>query len=188
LLSHQASSKRPASSSQHTQSTEPVTTPRSDGRPPVNLALNKPVIVSSKADVPGWAPDDATDGDTTPSTNGENSGWASQPNTSTNATEWIEVDLGSVEPIDEVDLYPRNDPDVPGGCFPRDFSILVSSDGNAWTRMASETNYPAPGTRPQRFTFSRTSARYVKVTGTQLTQDEFGQYYFELKEVEVFNR
>jgi serine/threonine protein kinase len=117
LLWHQ----HPASPTRHTQSIGPTATPTSQGQPPVNLALNKSVIVSSQTPTWGWAAADATNGDTTPTADGAHSGWASQADTSTSATEWIEVDLGSVHLINEVDLYPRNDSDVPGGCFPRDF-------------------------------------------------------------------
>ncbi|MEV0399216.1 discoidin domain-containing protein [Actinoallomurus sp. NPDC050550] len=103
----------------------------SQGQPPVNLALNKSVIVSSQTSASGWAAANATNGDTSPSADSATLGWASQADTSTDATEWIEVDLGSAHPINEVDLYPRNDSDVPGGCFPKDFTVSVSADGNA---------------------------------------------------------
>jgi hypothetical protein len=48
--------------------------------------------------------------------------------------------------------------------------------------------YQSPGTQPQYFPFPTITARYVKVTGTQLNKDEYGDYYFELKQIEVFNR
>lgn len=164
--------------------------------PPVNLALDKQVTVSSQNAAPhyGWDPTDATDGNTAPATvdpttgaGAQNMGWASAQDPGAASTEWIEVDLGSEHPVDEVDLYPRNDTLDPGACFPTDFTISVSSNGSTWVNVASETNYPSPGTSPQRFAFSTTTARYVRVTATGLTHDGFGQYHFELKQIEVFN-
>lgn len=180
--------QRPASPTEHTRSTGPTATPAGQGQPPVNLALNKSVTVSSQTSASGWAAANATNGDTTPAADSENMGWASQADTSADATEWIEVDLGSTHSINEVDLYPRNDSGVPGGCFPGDFTVSVSADGNAWAPVVSKTGYPSPGTQPQYFPFPATPARYVRVTGTQLNKDEYGQYYFELKQIEVFDR
>jgi hypothetical protein len=159
-------------------------------RPPAaaNLALHKPVTVSSAAGTAGWAPADVTDGDVTPSTDGTDMGWASHSDSGPSATEWVQADLGSAEPIDEVELFPRNDTTMPGGCFPGDLTFSTSTDGNAWTVVASESGYPAPGTRPQIFRFSTITARYVRVTATDLTADEFGGFYFELKQIEIFDR
>lgn len=64
----------------------------------------------------------------------------------------------------------------------------MSADGNAWTQVVSKMGYQSPGTQPQYFPFPTITARYVKVTGTQLNKDEYGDYYFELKQIEVFNR
>jgi serine/threonine protein kinase len=152
----------------------------------VNLALHKPVIVSSQTDSNGWSAVQATSGNIKPSDGTKDNGWASYGHAGPDATEWIEVSLGAAAPVDEVKLYPRNDTQEPGGCFPSDFTIAVSTNGNAWTTMVADSDYPSPGTKPQVFTFPKSTARYVRVTATALNHDQFGSYYFELKQIEVF--
>jgi serine/threonine protein kinase len=154
---------------------------------PVNLALGKHVTASSNHGTDGWAKADVTNGDTTPSDGIADMGWASQEDPGAKATEWIQVNLGAEDPIDEVKLYPRNDAQEPGGCFPSDFTISVSTNGNAFTSVVSESDYPSPGIRPQVFKFASTTARYVRVTATMLNRDQYGDYYFELKQIEIFN-
>jgi hypothetical protein len=154
---------------------------------PVNLALHKPVAVSSDFGADGWSAVQATDGNITPSDGAKDNGWASQGHASSGGTEWIEVNLGAEEPIDEVKLYPRNDSVDHGACFPSDFTIAVSANGKAWTVTAARSGYHSSGTAPQVFTFTRSTARYVKVTATMLNPDNAGNFYFELKQLEIFN-
>jgi hypothetical protein len=154
---------------------------------PPNLALHKSVTASSRYNSAGWAVTDITDGDTKPE-DGINMGWTSQGDPVPNATEWVMVDLGAETQINQIKLYPRNDPLAPGACFPLDFTIAVSADGKMWKKQVSDSNYPNPGKEPQVFLFPKITARYIKVTATRLTPDTLGVYYFQLKQVEIFNR
>ncbi|GGD64462.1 discoidin domain-containing protein [Paenibacillus nasutitermitis] len=113
-------------------------------------------------------------------------GWSSQNSTSTNHTEWVTADIGSNKTISRVDLYPRNDNTNLGNCFPIDFTIQVSTDNVNWTTMITRTNYAKPGNQVQSFTFAPQSAKYVKVTGTNLRTDVYGSYRMQFAEIEVY--
>jgi hypothetical protein len=152
-----------------------------------NLALDKSVSASSTTSSQGWSPAEAVNGDLAPSTNGLDLGWASQPDSSAGASEWIEVNLGGSYPVDEVDLYARNDSGYVGDCFPTDFTIQISTNGSSWTTVVAESGYPKPGAGGLKFTFSTKTASYVRVVGTGLTEDQYKEYYFQLKQLEVFN-
>ena len=153
--------------------------------PVTNLALHKSVSVSSASTSTGWVPAEAVNGQLSPSTSVF--GWASQADGSASATEWFEVNLGGSYPVDEVDLYARNDSGNVGDCFPTDFSIQTSTNGSSWTTVVTQSGYPKPGAGALKFAFSTQTASYVRVVGTGLTVDPHNQYYFELKQIEVFN-
>mgnify|MGYP001296156212 CR=1 FL=1 len=84
------------------------------------------------------------------------------------------------------DLYPRNDGNRIGDCFPIDFTIQVSTDNINWTTKVTETNYAKPGNQVQSFSFTPQSARYVKITGTNLRTDQYGAYRMQFAEIEVY--
>ncbi len=150
-----------------------------------NLALNKSVRASSTFDQPGWGPEYAVDGVRTERAGAR--GWSSQGDTSVNHTEWIQVDLGTNFPINRVDIYPRNASMREGESFPIDFTIQTSLDANNWKTVVSRTGYPKPGTEPQKFTFDRTAARYVKIEGTNLRYlGAESAYYMQFAEIEVY--
>jgi len=166
---------------------------RLDSGPP-NLALHKRVYASSNpSNTNGWSKDEVTNGITSafPGSD-QDMGWASDGHSNSNAPEWIEVDLGTEEPIDDVVLYPRNDPQAPGGGFPSDFTISLSTDGKTWSPpVVAYNGYHSPGTTPQSFFFPRKTARYVKVEAWELNKDVDSSshgYFFELKQIEIFNR
>src|SRR5581483_12021618 len=89
------------------------TTPFASQVPPgINLALNRSVMASSTVD---GSPSNVVDGNRA-------TGWSSEFSDS----EYIEIDLGSAQWIGGVVLAWR-------GANARDYQILVSLDGNAWT-------------------------------------------------------
>lgn len=150
-----------------------------------NLALNKNVMVSTNFDQPGWSPDFVVDGIRTERAGAR--GWSSQGDTSINHTEWIRIDLGTNYHINTVDLYPRNAGRREGESFPIDFTIQTSLDAFNWTTVVSRTGYRKPGTEPQRFTFDRTVARWVKIEGTNLRYlDAESAYYMQFAEIEIY--
>jgi serine/threonine-protein kinase len=180
-----SASASPSASADSSASAAPATT--TANLPVTNLALDKSVSVSSVTTSAGWSAADAVDGSLSASTSGQGLGWSSKADTSASATEWIEVNLGGSYPVDEVDLYARNDSSYVGDCFPTDFSIEVSTNGSSWTTVVGESGYPKPGAGAMKFTFSTQTADYVRVVGTGLTEDQYKSYYFQLKQLEVFN-
>lgn len=73
-----------------------------------------------------------------------------------------------------------------GYCFPSEFAISVSTNGTTWTNLVLETGYDNPNTTLQRFPFTPTTAQYIRVTATTLTQDNLGNYYFQLDQLTAF--
>ena len=72
---------------------------------------------------------------------------------------YLQVDMGSAQSFDEVDLQVPNS----AGDYARGFSVGVSSDGTAFTTVASCTG---SGT-PEVVSFPAQDARYLRVTLTQ---------------------
>jgi F5/8 type C domain len=152
--------------------------------PSANLALSKAVTVSSTVSS-SWPAANLTDGNYQATSTDR--GWSSAGNTSAANTEWATVDLGSAQSVNDVDLYPRDDTAATGVGFPTAFTIATSTDDSTWTTQATEADYPAPGDSPQRFSFPPTTARYLKVTATSLTDDPYGNYYLQLKQIAAYN-
>ncbi|MFZ4663224.1 MAG: PA14 domain-containing protein [Caldilineaceae bacterium] len=131
-----------------------------------NVALGKPVTASSSVEAWGWGQQNATDGI---DLNSNSAGWSSNSNLTVNHTEWVMVDLLSPVVINTVGLLPRQDGGNAGYAFPRDFTIAVSTDNVNWTTVINRTGYVLPATTLQTFTFTALPARYVRVTGTNLS-------------------
>ena len=155
-------------------------------QPSANLALHQPVSVSSTVNSK-WPASNLTDGNY--QATGTDTGWSSASHTAAANSEWVQVDLGTAKSVNDVDLYPRDDsPSATGDCFPSAFAIATSTDGTTWTtQVAMPGSYPKPGDSPQHLTFAPTSARYVRVTATSLTTDDYGTYFFQLKQIAVYN-
>ncbi|MGO4633158.1 discoidin domain-containing protein, partial [Streptomyces sp. 2RAF24] len=97
----------------------------------------------------------------------------------------ITVDLQGPSLISQVRLTPRTDGVNTGLGFPVDFTVQVSADNTTWTTVADKRDHPRPGASAQTFPFAPTTARYVKITGTKLSADQFGDYYMQLGEIGV---
>ena len=72
------------------------------------------------------------------------------------------VDLGSVQTINRIDLYPAGVGPLCGAFSPMDFSLLVSADGESWAEVAKNTE-ALPRDFVSVFRFADTEARYVRV-------------------------
>ena len=92
------------------------------------------------------------------------------------AEKWVQVDLGSVQPIDEILLYPAHEVfgghPGPGFGFPLRFRVELS-DAEDFTDAFtladhSAADYPRPGDTPQAFSAGGRAARFVRVTATRL--------------------
>ncbi|MEY9864491.1 hypothetical protein ABH935_010150 [Catenulispora sp. GAS73] len=149
----------------------------------VNPAEGGAVTASSSYEAGGWTARAVVDGRRT--SVAAALGWSSASNFTTNHTEWVQTDLGSVRPLSRIDLYPRDDAGNVGSGFPIDFTIQVSSDGTTWTTVSTQTGYPRPGDSAQTFPFTTIDARYVRVTGTNLSTDSLGEYHMQFGEIEA---
>lgn len=126
--------------------------------PPVNIALNKIVTVSSK-ETTGLEGSKAVDGSYT-------TRWSSQ----FSDPQYIMIDLGSVLPFDQIRL-------VWEAAFAKEYRLEVSNDKNNWTEIAHPTN-AIGGTEKINID---TSARYIKLTGIKRGT----QYGYSLYEIEI---
>ena len=88
---------------------------------------------------------------------------------------WIQVDLGGVKTICSADIswYKGNDRQYT-------FDISSSQDGNVFSKIFSGINTVTDA--PEKYTFSETRARYVKITVTGNTQNNWAS----ISEVEIF--
>ena len=115
-------------------------------------------------------------------------GWSSgDANTTSNHTEWVQLDLGAAQPFSKVDLYPRSEGANVGYGFPIDFTIAVSNDGSTWTPVVTKTGYPLPS-GVQSFAFTSQTARYVRLTGTNLrpNPNHGNRYRMQIMEFGVY--
>lgn len=155
----------------------------------VNLALNTQVTASSVAGAPQFYPDKLVDGIVAGAPSTSNC-WSSDASTAIDHTEWVQIDLGSEMRFDEFLIYPRIEGAATGYGFPKDFFIAVSADGENWTTVVEETQYPYVGETPQTFSFDQVSARYIRFTGTSLNSNpgDNNSYRMQIAEFEVFRR
>ncbi|MEF3305028.1 DUF6528 family protein [Paenibacillus sp. GYB003] len=153
--------------------------------PYTNLALHKTVTASSDYGRSGWYARAATDGLRTSTSS--SMGWTSYNDIKNNHTEWIQIDMGGVYTINTVDLYPRADGKNAGLGYPTDFTIQVSEDNVSWSVAVVGHQATKPGGMLE-YAFPATAARYVKVVGTNLTGDPFGNYHMQFAEIEIYAR
>ncbi|WP_157538119.1 ricin-type beta-trefoil lectin domain protein [Kitasatospora azatica] len=152
--------------------------------PPLGTNLAAGAAATASSQTPGWEATHLTDN----IYHGTSAvpGYASQFDSTANATEWAQIDLGSTHQIGEVDLFPRDEAaNVIGAGFPVNFTIAVSTDGTNWTTVVTQANHAKPGDTPQQFFFNPTGARYIKVNATVLSTDQNGNHYFELRQIGV---
>ena len=105
----------------------------------------------------------------------------------------ITLDLGSVKSVNQVSLFPKNSYGAMSGgapCFPKDFTISLSTNGTTYTTVVSETDYENPGVHQQTFDFDEVEARYVKLTITELGEPDYSlaesaRYRVQLTEIEI---
>jgi beta-galactosidase len=124
-----------------------------------NLALNQPVTSSSNQN-DGVGPQYAVDGNLT-------TRWSS----AFSDPQWIQVDLGSPQSIDQVVLCWEN-------AYGTAYQIQVSNNLQNWTTAYSETNGHG-GT--ENITFPPVTGRYVRMYGTaRATQYGYSLYEFQI--------
>lgn len=131
-------------------------------RPKTNLALGRPVKVSS-VEKAGLEGPKAVDGD--PATR-----WSS----ARSDPQWIEVDLGSARQVGYVLLRWE-------AAYGKDYKVQTSTGGGVWTTVQTRANGDgAVDVLP----FTPVSARWVRIYGTKRAT----AYGYSLWEMEVFDR
>ena len=103
---------------------------------------------------------------------------------------WVQVDLGSSQPLDTIALIPAMIESQPGAQgaygFPLRFRVDISDDAtfNRFEPLLVETadDFPSPGMAPVVIPAHGHSARYVRVTVTRLNQVN-GRFFFALAEL-----
>jgi len=130
-----------------------------------------------------WPTANALDGDPT-------TAWVSNTHgATTNAEEWLGVNLGKARTLTDVVVTPRQYQGTTQ-CFPTSFTIQQSSDGTNWTTISGQTytNYNggvAPATAQRLHFAAPITAQYLRMDATVLTPDLYANTYFELAEFTV---
>ena len=119
------------------------------------------------------------------------SGFQSETATLADTEKWVTIDLGKVQDMDSVKLYPaaaQNWDYTPGFLFPLRFKIEVGSqpDLSDATEVVDQrqSDVPDPGPLAQTYHFGNVSARYVRLTATRLRsrgQSNFGMALAEMQ-------
>jgi len=145
----------------------PTSTPSPTPVPHVNLALNRPVTVSSYSDS-SHDGSKAVDGNSSTQ-------WQTQKVKGRNgpSTEWLEVDLGSTHSVSQVvmewDSY-----------YATGYNIQTSSDHNYWSTVYSESNGDGGS---DTLIFNTVQARYVRMTSSTWSSNSNRNW---LNEFEVY--
>ncbi len=142
--------------------------------------------------IDGQSPLGAPSGPRTPPGVATGHCWHSRFARDARTTKWVQVDLGAPRPFDEVRLVPARLPQrlhQEGYGFPVRFRVEVDDDP-AFSQprlLADHTHapFPNPGFNPVTIPAGGT-ARFVRVTATELQHRDDGQYVFALAELQVY--
>ena len=109
-------------------------------------------------------------------------------------THWVEVDLGSALPVDEVRLIaarPTDFPDTIGFGFPPRFRLEGAEDAafTAPVLLADHTaeDFPNPGDKPVVIAGGGRRMRYVRLTAQQLWQRDAQTWVMAMAEMQVLS-
>ena len=124
------------------------------------------------------------------------------------SSEWAAVILPGTQSINRIRVLPRTNPGNTSSTlsFPGDFVLLYSLNGtfnnrsftcnpsderftrvDNWLPVLSFSGYKQPASGWIDFTFTPKSAGCVRILGTQLTQDDYGNRYLQLSEIQVYD-
>ena len=149
--------------------------------PGSNLAKNKKVTVSTYPESPdyktwGWYPDFLVDGK-------QDRGWTSNVKIhmgGEDATEYAIVDLGDEFEIEKIEIFEH-------GCWPKDFTVSVSSDGKDFRDLAEEKDSP-DGIGSYVVEPEDAHGRFVMFCATRLRNTDADGYMLQLGELEVYGK
>jgi len=149
---------------------------------PLNYAVSPIAGVTASSQLPGWEASRVRDGDIS-------TAWSSNVHTTQYSTEWISVDTGSNRPIKRVTITPRQ---PHPWCFPatnrNHFKIQVSGDASNWVDADFDFNYNTVNTPYLHYIAEFKQpiyGRYVRIIASKLSNDQYGNFYFQLAEIKV---
>ncbi len=122
-------------------------------------------------------------------------GFRTPAQSTVDAKDWVEIDLGQETPIDEVVLVPTIWRDANKGFqadgFPRKFKILAGSEGNSEGVVIFDSDLldsPQPGIAPLCIPTPGASGSWIRLEANELSQRAFdSKYVLHLAEFIVFH-
>lgn len=125
-----------------------------------------------------------------------NNGYHSEFTSGPDVDKWVKVDLGSVQPLSEITLFPTRPydwvRDAPGFLFPVRFVVEIAKteDFNDAVVVADhrDADFRNPGTNYVKFSANNVEARWVRVRVTKVVDGDKGRFGFTLAELEVRSR
>ncbi len=146
---------------------------------------------SSSHEAGGWG----LDGLFAPGQDQAKKGYSSEAHPSSDASEWIEIDLGEETTLAQLVLVPRVDAAAAGrevAGFPRDFTLQLAKEPGKFSTVKTFTDCPAPDARGltlELYTvISYPAARYIRLAATRLgepARDEPGRYRLQLSRLRL---
>lgn len=153
---------------------------------PQNYQLIAPSTATASSALSGWPVINVIDGNlATP--------YSSVEHTSASATEWVEVDYGSNQPIGMLVITARQNgfgaPTLDGNF---DTLVQVSSDGSTWFNADYRLNsFPIiddDSYAKTIITFPQPLyGRYIRLYSTKLNPDQYNNYYLQLEELQAYS-
>ena len=141
-----------------------------------NLALSAGVSGNTTASDKGFYLYNLTDGKI-------NTAEATRVQTDLGYEPILTVDLGSVQSINRIDLYPAGVGAMCGASNPSVFTILVSADGQSWKQVAANTE-TLSREYVSVFRFDSTDARFIRL---RFAEGEGMGSYADIAELMVYN-
>jgi hypothetical protein len=121
----------------------------------------------------------------------KSNGYHSAISRSADDIKWVQVDLGAVAPLDEVQLFPARPvdfPDTPGFGFPSRFKVEAADEASFRSPRVlvdhTGSDFPNPGDAPFVAALKGQKGRYVRVTAERLWK-RAGDWVFALAEMQV---
>ncbi|WP_159424664.1 family 78 glycoside hydrolase catalytic domain [Streptomyces sp. TLI_053] len=171
-----------------------------DGAGGVNVAKGAAVTSSESIDNWGWSTSFLTDG-VRDSATATARGYSSQPHTSASLNQPITltVDLGSVQKIDRIVLYPRSDARTADGRspnFPTAVTVRAADSTAGWSGVAANDNVPNPAYSTQGNPYTIDLGRPTTTSKLTLAVPEVSDVYadtpngfmLQLAEVELLDQ
>jgi signal transduction histidine kinase len=168
----------------------------------INLALGLPpsqlYATDSDETPPAWSLVHIVDGQSSlgPPQGLENSpteGYHSAAAATIDSQKWVTVDLGADFPLDEIRLFPTRANEYAarrGFGFPRRFKVELSIDVFFTQPIvisdATKGGFPRPNENVVAFRVPQTSARFIRVTATRLSE-RMDDFVFSLSELEAYS-